>query len=156
MEVLLKFKMINSYTTARVIARYHSMFNYSFVDVCVDSPGELAMVSSDKRDVWRESLSAMKASLVSSYEFQTLVDEERRLISGLKDIKKDYVVFSSYRRNAGKRRIEDIKEMIDSALDKIDCCDSDEASRIYLNTLKSVMMHSRWASVLETLSEYNP
>jgi hypothetical protein len=114
------------------------------------------MVSSDKRDVWRESLSAMKASLVSSYEFKTLVEEETRLINGIRDVKKDYVVFSSYRRNAGKRRIEDIKNLIDSALEKIDCCDSEEASRVYLKTLKSVMMQSRWASVLETLSEYNP
>jgi len=111
------------------------------------------MVSSEKRDVWRESLSAMKLSLESTYEFKTVVHEETRLLKGLKNIKKDYVVFSSYRRNAGKRRMNDIKSLIDTALEKIGCCDSKEASLIYLETLRSVMMQTRWASVLETLSE---
>jgi hypothetical protein len=114
------------------------------------------MVTSEKRDVWRQSLSAMKASLESSYEFKTIVHEEARLIEGLKDVNKDYVVFSSYRRNAGRRRLNDIKSLIDSALEKLGCCDSEEASLVYLETLKSVMMQTRWASVLETLSEYNP
>ena len=114
------------------------------------------MVSSDKRDVWRQSLSAMKKSLESTYEFKTVVHEEARLIQGLKDVNRDYIVFSSYRRNAGKRRMNDIKSLIDSALEKLDCCDSNEASLVYLEALKSVMMQTRWASVLETLSEYNP
>ncbi|MBY8996142.1 MAG: hypothetical protein KGD60_00325 [Candidatus Thorarchaeota archaeon] len=113
------------------------------------------MVSLEKRDVWRESLSAMKASLESTYEFKTVVHEEARLIQGLKDVKKDYVIFSSYRRNAGKRRMNDIKSLIDTALEKLNCCDSKEASLIYLETLKTVMMQTRWASVLETLSEYD-
>lgn len=113
------------------------------------------MVSSEKSDVWRESLSAMKASLESTYEFKTVVHEEARLIEGLRDVKKDYVVFSSYRRNAGKRRMNDIKSLIDTAIEKFDCCDSKEASLIYLETLRSVMMQTRWASILETLSEYN-
>ena len=113
------------------------------------------MVSSEKRDVWRQSLSAMKTSLMSTYEFKTVVQEETRLIQGLKDVKKDYVVFSSYRRNAGKRRMNDIKSLIDTALEKLDCCDSKEASLVYLETLKTVMMQTRWASVLETLSDYN-
>lgn len=113
------------------------------------------MVISEKRDVWRESLSAMKKSLESTYDFKTVVQEEARLIAGLKDDKKDYVVFSSYRRNAGKRRLNDIKNLIDTAIDKFDCCDSKEASLIYLETLRSVMMQTRWALVLESLSEYD-
>ncbi len=113
------------------------------------------MVSSEKRDVWRQSLSAMKTSLMSTYEFKTVVQEETRLIQGLKDVKKSYVVFSSYRRNAGKRRMNDIKSLIDTALEKLDCCDSKEASLVYLETLKTVMMQTRWASVLETLSDYD-
>jgi hypothetical protein len=113
------------------------------------------MVSSEKSDVWRESLSAMKTSLESTYDFKTVVHEEARLIEGLKSVKKDYVVFSSYRRNAGKRRMNDIKSLIDTAIDKFDCCDSKEASLIYLETLRAVMMQTRWASVLETLSDYD-
>ncbi len=114
------------------------------------------MTSSEKRDVWKQSLSAMKASLESTYEFKTIVHEETRLIEGLKNAKKDYIVFSSYRRNAGKRRMNDIKSLIDTALERLDCCDSEEASIVYLETLKNVMMQTRWASVLETLSAYNP
>ena len=112
------------------------------------------MVSSDKRDVWRQSLSAMRASLVSSYEFKTVVQEEARLIEGLRDIKKDYIVFSDYRRNTGKRRLEDIKNVIDTALERIANCDSREASQIYLETLKTVTLQTRWAAILEKLSHY--
>ena len=112
------------------------------------------MVSSEKRDVWSESLSKMMASLESTYDFKTIVQEEERLLDGLKEGARDYVVFSSYRRNAGKRRLNDIKSVIDDALEKLGCCDSYEASRIYLETLKTVTMQTRWASVLETLSEY--
>ncbi|KXH74292.1 MAG: hypothetical protein AM326_09985 [Candidatus Thorarchaeota archaeon SMTZ-45] len=112
------------------------------------------MVSSDKRDVWRESLGAMKASLEKSYEFKTIVQEEEQLIQGLRDISKNYVVFSGYRRNDGKRRMNDIKSMIDSAIEEIDCCDSKEASSIYLQTLKAITMQTRWASILEDLSKY--
>lgn len=113
------------------------------------------MVSSDKRDVWRKSLSAMKASLESSYEFKTIVQEEKRLFEGLRDEETDYVVFSNYRRNAGRRRLEDIKRLIDAALEQIDCCDSEEASNIYLETLKSVTMQTKWAAVLETMKDYD-
>ena len=113
------------------------------------------MVSSDSRNIWRNSLSAMKASLESSYEFKTVVQEETRLIEGLKDVKKDYVVFSDYRRNAGKRRLEDIKSVIDTALERIANSDSKKASQIYLETLKAVTMQTRWASILESLSQYD-
>ncbi len=113
------------------------------------------MVASEKKDVWTQSLRAMKTSLESSYEFKTVVQEETRLIEGLKEKKRDYVVFSGYRRNAGKRRLDDIKRMIDSALEKIDCCDSKEASLIYLDTLKAVTLQTRWSSILETMSQYD-
>ena len=113
------------------------------------------MVSSNKRDVWRQSLSAMKASLVNSYEFKTVVQEETELIDGLTNINKDYVVFSGYRRNAGRRRLDDVKSVIDTALEKLDCCDSEEASRIYLETLKVVTMQTNWASILEKLTKYD-
>jgi hypothetical protein len=113
------------------------------------------MVNSDRRDVWRDSLSAMKASLESTYEFKTVVQEEARLFEGLRDIKRNYIVFSGYRRNDGRRRIDDIKSLIDGALEKIGYCDSKEASRLYLETLKAVMMQTRWASVLESLVEYH-
>ena len=113
------------------------------------------MVSPDQRDVWRQSLTAMKTSLESSYEFKTIVQEEAQLIEGLHDVKKDYIIFSGYRRNAGKRRLDDVKTVIDTALEKIKCCESKEASRIYLETLKAVTMQTRWASILEQLSKYD-
>ncbi len=113
------------------------------------------MVSSNRRDLWRQSLSAMKASLMSSYEFKTVVQEEAQLIDGLTNINKDYIVFSGYRRNAGRRRLDDVKTVIDTALEKIECCESGEASRIYLETLKTVTMQTNWASILERLSKYD-
>lgn len=131
------------------------MFNWLFATILQATPGVNTMVSSEKRDVWRESLSAMKASLVSSYEFKTIVQEEKQLIQGLQDLEKDYVVFSGYRRNDGRRRLNDIKSVIDTALEKIDCCDSKEASSIYLQTLKAITLQTRWASILEDLSKYD-
>jgi hypothetical protein len=113
------------------------------------------MVSSKKRDVWRQSLSAMKASLENSYKFKTVVQEETRLIDGLTTAKKDYIVFSGYRRNAGQRRLDDVKSVIDTALERIECCESKEASLIYLDTLKAVTMQTRWASILEKLTKYD-
>ncbi len=113
------------------------------------------MASSEKRDVWRDSLSAMKESLENTYEFKTMVQEETRLIEGFKNINQDYIVFAGYRRNDGKKRINDIGHLIDGALEKISCCDSKEASRLYLETLKAVMMQTRWALILESLAEYH-
>ena len=122
---------------------------------CSNLPEIEMMVSPDQRDVWRQSLTAMKTSLESSYEFKTIVQEEAQLIEGLHDVKKDYIIFSGYRRNAGKRRLDDVKTVIDTALEKIKCCESKEASRIYLETLKAVTMQTRWASILEQLSKYD-
>ena len=111
------------------------------------------MASSEKRDVWRDSLVAMKESLENTYEFKTIVQEETRLIEGLKDINREYIVFSGYRRNEGRKRINDIGSLIDRALEKIDYSDSKAASRLYLETLKAVMMQTRWALILESLVE---
>jgi hypothetical protein len=97
----------------------------------------------------------MKASLQSSYDFKTVVLEEAQLIDGLTNVKKDYVVFSGYRQNAGRRRLNDVKSVIDTALEKIESCESEEASRIYLETLKAVTMQTRWASILEKLTKYD-
>lgn len=96
-----------------------------------------------------ESLIAMRNSLLSSYEMRTTVTEESLLIRALRDREEDYIVFSDYRRNDGRRRIEDALEIIDSAVTEIGYTDTKQASRVYLNTLKSVARLSKMASVLE-------
>ena len=110
---------------------------------------------SEKKETWKKNLSAMKENLQNSYDFKTLVQEESKLIRAFMSTKSDYVVFSDYRRNEGKRRFEDVTELIDDALVKIDCCDSDDALLVYFRTLKSVSRHTRWAKVLESLSKYS-
>ena len=107
-----------------------------------------------KKESWKKNLSNLKERLEKSYEYKTIVQEESRLIDGLVRKKKGYVRFSGYRRNEGKRRFQDVKDEIDTALVKIDCCDSKEAMVVYLETLKSVVKQTRWVSVLETLSSY--
>ena len=102
---------------------------YWFVSYYTYHPEIELMVSSEKRDIWTQTLSAMKVSLESSYEFKTVVHEESKLIEGLKDNKKDYVVFSGYRRNTGRRRLNDTKRVIDTALVKIVCCESGRGER---------------------------
>lgn len=120
---------------------------------CSNLPEIEIMANPEQRDVWKQSLSAMMASLESSYDFKTIVQEESQLIQGLRDVKKDYIIFSGYRRNAGKRRLNDVKNVIDTALERIGHCKSREASRIYLETLKEVTMQTRWVAILEQMSQ---
>lgn len=98
-----------------------------------------------------ESLVAMRNSLQSSYDMKTNVTEESLLLDAFRKSDADYVVFSDYRRNEGKKRIEDALEIIDNAVSTIEEINSKEAARLYLQTLKSVAKISRMASVLEHL-----
>jgi hypothetical protein len=111
--------------------------------------------TTEKKETWKKNLSSMKSSLQKSYDFKTIVQEESKLIEGLKSTKQDYVVFADYRRNEGRRRFEDVKKLIDDALARIDCCNSDDALLVYFRTLKSVSKQTRWAKVLESLSKYS-
>lgn len=95
-----------------------------------------------------QSLIAMRNSLLSSYEMKTHVKEESLLIRALCNREADYVVFSDYRRNEGRRRIEDALEVIDSAVLELES-NCKQAPRIYLTTLKSVARLSKMATVLE-------
>jgi hypothetical protein len=107
-----------------------------------------------KKAIWKKNLSNLKERLEESYEFKTIVQEESSLIDGLVRNKKGYVKFADYRRNEGRRRFQDVKDDIDTALVEIDCCDSKDAMLVYLETLKSVVKQTRWARVLETLASY--
>ena len=68
-------------------------------------------------------------------------------------IRPEYIVFSDYRRNEGKRRLRDILELIDSALERIERCDIRDASMLYLETLDKVARFSNWAKILERTGE---
>lgn len=107
------------------------------------------MQQGEKNQVLVDSLLAMKNSLLSSYEMKTTVKEEGLLLRGLTKEGPDYIVFSDYRRNDGRRRILDAIEMIDTAISKLEDMDYRDASRIYLNTLKSVAIITKMANVLE-------
>jgi hypothetical protein len=96
-----------------------------------------------------ETLSSMKASFESAYEFKTRVDEEARLLEALGEKYPGYRVFSDYRRNEGKRRFNEITELIDNAVNDLECCDAKKVSSIYLDTLKAVLLQTRWIQVLE-------
>jgi len=111
--------------------------------------------SYDKKETWKQNLSSMKENLQKDYDFKTIVQEESKLFSALKSTKQEYVIFSDYRRNEGRRRFEDVKDLIDEALVKIDCCESEDALLVYFRTLKSVSQQTRWAKVLESLSKYS-
>jgi hypothetical protein len=110
------------------------------------------MSPESRREVWKDSLVAMKTSLASSYDMSTAVDEQKRFLNAWEKSNLEYMVFSDYRRNEGKRRLSDIMEVIDNAIARLDDCDTDTASRVYLDTLKTVALFSKWAKVLETSS----
>ncbi|MHA2354684.1 MAG: hypothetical protein ACXADC_05890 [Candidatus Thorarchaeota archaeon] len=103
-----------------------------------------------RREVWKDSLIAMKTSLASSYDMSTVVDEQKRFLNAWEKDNLEYIIFSDYRRNEGKRRLRDIMEVIDTALVRLDECDTKTASKLYLDTLKTVALFSKWAKVLET------
>ena len=107
------------------------------------------MVASGSQHVLIETLSSMKKSLESAYEFKTRVEEETLLLEGLGGKYRGYHVFSDYRRNEGKRRFNEISELINGAVDNLESCDSKKASSIYLDTLKGVLLQTRWVQVLE-------
>jgi hypothetical protein len=92
----------------------------------------------------------MKTSLASSYDMSTVVDEQKRFLNAWEKDNLEYIIFSDYRRNEGKRRLRDIMEVIDTALVRLDECDTKTASKLYLDTLKTVALFSKWAKVLET------
>ena len=110
------------------------------------------MSSMRRREVWKDSLVAMKASLASSYDMSTAVDEQKRFLNAWEKEDLEYMVFSDYRRNEGKRRLKDVMDVIDKALARLDDCDTKTASKVYLDTLKTVALFSKWAKVLETSS----
>jgi hypothetical protein len=107
------------------------------------------VVASDSKLVLIETLSSMKKSLESAYEFKTRVEEEARLLEALGQKYRGYRVFSDYRRNEGLRRFREISEFINEAVDNLECCESKNISSIYLNTLKGVLLQTRWIQVLE-------
>jgi hypothetical protein len=80
----------------------------------------------------------------------TAADEQRKFLTAWENGSLEDVVFSDYRRNEGKRRLKDIMEVIDAAIEEIDKCDSKKTSTLYLDTLKTVALFSKWAKVLET------
>jgi hypothetical protein len=62
--------------------------------------------------------------------------------------------FIGYRQNDGKRRLEDITDVIDRALSQLDKCDYKTAAQVYHDTLSAVALFSRWGSVLEQSQHY--
>ncbi|MDH4212822.1 MAG: hypothetical protein OEV85_02775 [Candidatus Thorarchaeota archaeon] len=96
----------------------------------------------------------MRKSLESSYELKAAVQDETLLLEGIGERKRDYVKFTGYLRNEGRRRFRDITDLINQAVRDMQCCDSAKASSIYLETLKAVLLQTRWARILETYSDY--
>jgi len=104
-------------------------------------------------EIWKNSLVAMRTSLASSYDMSTSVEEQRRFLNAWEGKGLEYIVFSDYRRNDGKRRLSDILEVIDDAIERIDRCDIKAASKLYLETLDEVALFSNWAKILERTVE---
>ena len=107
----------------------------------------------DRKTIWQSSLQAMKNSLLGTYEFRTSVAEQERFLKSWGSDGPEYIVFSDYRRNEGRRRIHDIMEVIDDALERLESCDSRTAARVFHNTMKQVAMCTRIATLLELSNE---
>jgi len=103
-----------------------------------------------RTDALKKSLLVMKNSLISSYELKTTAREEFLFEKAWKNEEPDYLIFSDYRRNEGRRRILDAAEIIDGAVEQLDSCDQIAASKLYLETLNAVALLTKWAGILES------
>jgi hypothetical protein len=101
-------------------------------------------------EVCKESLQAMRLSLLSSYELGSALLEEALFAEAWTEKKPDVLVFSDYRRNEGLRRLKDVLEIIDYALLLLDEGAEKSSSEIYTKTMKSVSMVRQWARILES------
>jgi hypothetical protein len=108
------------------------------------------MQKSNRKEAWKSSLAAMKKSLVNTYELGTSASEEERFANAWLSGGPDYVVFSDYRRNEGRRRILDVADIIDNAIERIlNSTNEQTAAHVYLDTLRAVILYTNWARVLE-------
>ncbi|MGY5875212.1 MAG: hypothetical protein RTU30_05660 [Candidatus Thorarchaeota archaeon] len=111
-------------------------------------------METDRKRFWRISLVAMKKSIQNTYRMQTHEMEMKRFLDAWTWSPEDskLVVFSDYRRNEGRRRLEDILELIDNALLHMGKSSQKSASRIYVDTMRQVARYSTWYAVLEKSS----
>ena len=100
-------------------------------------------------EVCRESLQAMRQSLLSSYELGSALLEEALFAEAWTERKPDIFVFSDYRRNEGFRSLRDVLEIIDYALILLETPDDHSPSEIYTKTIRSVSLVRQWARILE-------
>ncbi|MGY5852425.1 MAG: hypothetical protein RTU92_02535 [Candidatus Thorarchaeota archaeon] len=108
-------------------------------------------METDRKRFWRISLVAMKKSIQNTYRMQTHEMEMERFLDAWTWSPEDseFVVFSDYRQNEGRRRLEDIIELIDSALLHMGKSSQKSASKIYVDAMRQVARYSTWYAVLE-------
>ncbi len=85
--------------------------------------------------------------MLSSFEFNVLREEQEQFLRAWES--GEDLTFIGYKHNDGRRRIEDVAEIIDQALQAMDGCDFRTGARIYHDTLRMVSMCTMWARVLE-------
>jgi ferritin len=98
-------------------------------------------------EAWKKSLESMKSSLLLNFRARSLILQEVALDQARKEGKD--VQFVGWHENEGRRRIQDIKEIIDDALAQIDESDYKSAARVYHDTLQDVARLARWTKLLE-------
>ncbi len=98
-------------------------------------------------DAWRKSLLSMKISLLSSFELSTLMEEQELLLHAWRS--EQDVSFVGYKHNEGRRRMEDVAEVIDDALRRMETSDFRTAAMIYHETLRRISLYTLWAKFLE-------
>jgi hypothetical protein len=103
-------------------------------------------------DTWRKSLLSMKISLITSFQARTRILEDELFEEAWKT--RQDIDFIGYRENDGKRRLEDITDVIDNALNQLDGCDYKTAAQVYHDTLSAVAMFSRYGSFLEQAQDF--
>ncbi len=107
------------------------------------------MKSSALKEACKESLLTMRGSIQSSYAMNSELKEEELFIEAWTTQKSDYLVFSDYHQNDGLRRLQDVLEIIDRALVRLEENKDLSPSEIYLQTIRSVSLVKQWSKILE-------
>ncbi|MHA1882457.1 MAG: hypothetical protein ACTSUO_05375 [Candidatus Thorarchaeota archaeon] len=101
------------------------------------------------KEACKESLIIMKRSIQSSYTMNSDLKEQELFVEAWTAQKSEYLVFSDYHRNDGFRRLQDVLDIIDRALIKLEKNKDLSPSEIYLQTIKSVSLVKQWSKILE-------
>ncbi len=99
--------------------------------------------------MWRDSLILMRNGLIHNYDPLNTMSGTLKSENYDSNTEETHLQILNYRLNEGKRRLLDAIEILDRAIRQIEQLSIQEASRLYLMTIREVFLLTKMASLLE-------